>query len=27
LSCAYSIAKERPDLRVTILEAGVAPGG
>lgn len=27
LSCAYSIAKERPDLKVTILEAGVAPGG
>ncbi|RSH83068.1 thiamine metabolism- protein [Saitozyma podzolica] len=27
LSCAYSIARERPDLKVTILEAGVAPGG
>lgn len=27
LSCAYQIAKERPDLKVTILEAGVAPGG
>ena len=27
LSCAYCIAKERPDLKVTILEAGVAPGG
>jgi len=27
LSCAYQIAKERPDLMVTILEAGVAPGG
>jgi thiamine thiazole synthase len=27
LSCACSIAKERPDLKVTILEAGVAPGG
>ncbi|GAA5909764.1 hypothetical protein JCM6882_002668 [Rhodosporidiobolus microsporus] len=27
LSAAYTIAKERPDLKVTILEAGVAPGG
>ncbi|GAA5964871.1 hypothetical protein JCM21900_006777 [Sporobolomyces salmonicolor] len=27
LSCAYTIAKARPDLKVTILEAGVAPGG
>lgn len=27
LSCAYSIASNRPDLNVTILEAGVAPGG
>ncbi|KAM0753303.1 thiazole biosynthetic enzyme [Meredithblackwellia eburnea MCA 4105] len=27
LSCAYTIAKARPDLLVTILEAGVAPGG
>ena len=26
LSCAY-LAKARPDLRVTILEANVAPGG
>lgn len=27
LVCAYTIAKERPELKVTILEAGVAPGG
>lgn len=27
LSCAYSIAKARPELKVTIIEAGVAPGG
>ncbi|GAA5871107.1 hypothetical protein JCM16303_001691 [Sporobolomyces ruberrimus] len=27
LSCAYTIASRRPDLKVTILEAGVAPGG
>ncbi|KAK4701056.1 cysteine-dependent adenosine diphosphate thiazole synthase, partial [Phenoliferia sp. Uapishka_3] len=27
LSCAYTLAKARPDLIVTILEAGVAPGG
>lgn len=27
LSCAYQLAKERPDLKITILEAGVAPGG
>lgn len=27
LTCAYSLAKERPDLRITMLEAGVAPGG
>ena len=27
LTCAYSLAKNRPDLRITILEAGVAPGG
>ncbi|CED85470.1 thiazole biosynthetic enzyme [Phaffia rhodozyma] len=27
LSCAYVLAKERPDLKITILEAGVAPGG
>ncbi|GAA6023192.1 hypothetical protein JCM10207_004474 [Rhodosporidiobolus poonsookiae] len=27
LSAAYTIAKERPELKVTILEAGVAPGG
>lgn len=25
LSCAYTIAKARPDLTLTILEAGVAP--
>ncbi|KAJ7505284.1 thiazole biosynthetic enzyme [Mycena galericulata] len=27
LSCAYSLATRRPDLRVTIIEANVAPGG
>lgn len=27
LSCAYRLATERPDLKVTILEASVAPGG
>jgi hypothetical protein len=27
LSCAYQLAEERPDLKITILEAGVAPGG
>ncbi|GAA5956691.1 hypothetical protein JCM10213_003318 [Rhodosporidiobolus nylandii] len=27
LSAAYTIAKERPELKVTVLEAGVAPGG
>jgi thiamine thiazole synthase len=27
LSCAYTIARDRPDLMVTIIEAGVAPGG
>ncbi|GAA5872170.1 hypothetical protein JCM8547_003825 [Rhodosporidiobolus lusitaniae] len=27
LTAAYTLAKERPDLKVTILEAGVAPGG
>ncbi|KAL7338391.1 Thi4 family-domain-containing protein, partial [Rhodotorula toruloides] len=27
LSAAYAIAKERPELKVTILEAAVAPGG
>ncbi|KAI5989088.1 Thi4 family-domain-containing protein [Pisolithus albus] len=27
LSCAYRLATERPDLKVTILEANVAPGG
>ncbi|GAA6056640.1 hypothetical protein JCM3770_006324 [Rhodotorula araucariae] len=27
LSAAYVLAKERPDLKATILEAGVAPGG
>jgi len=27
LSCAYTLAKARPDLRITILEAAVAPGG
>lgn len=27
LTCAYTLAKSRPDLRITILEASVAPGG
>ena len=27
LTCAYALAKERPDLVITIIEAGVAPGG
>lgn len=27
LSCAYHLAKSQPDLKVTILEANVAPGG
>lgn len=27
LSCAYTLATSRPDLRITILEASVAPGG
>lgn len=27
LSCAYSLATARPDLRIAIIEAGVAPGG
>ncbi|KAJ6585033.1 thiazole biosynthetic enzyme [Mycena capillaripes] len=27
LSCAYSLASRRPDLKVTIMEANVAPGG
>lgn len=27
LSCAYHLAKNRPDLNITILEAAVAPGG
>ncbi|KAK0613714.1 Thi4 family protein [Immersiella caudata] len=27
LSCAYTLAKLRPDLRISIVEAGVAPGG
>ncbi|KAI0927165.1 hypothetical protein AcW1_007503 [Taiwanofungus camphoratus] len=27
LSCAYHLAKSRPDLKITIIEAGVAPGG
>lgn len=27
LSCAYHLATNRPDIRVTILEANVAPGG
>ena len=26
LSCAYHLAKTRPDLKITIIEAGVAPG-
>nr|CDG58547.1 Thi4 protein [Verticillium albo-atrum] len=27
LSAAYSLAKQRPDLKIAIIEAGVAPGG
>jgi thiamine thiazole synthase len=27
LSCAFHLAKTRPDLKITILEANVAPGG
>ena len=27
LTCGYTLAKRRPDLRITILEASVAPGG
>jgi len=27
LSCAYTLGKLRPDLRITLIEAGVAPGG
>ncbi|KAH6912617.1 thiazole biosynthetic enzyme [Coprinopsis sp. MPI-PUGE-AT-0042] len=27
LSCAYSLATKRPDLKITMVEAGVAPGG
>lgn len=27
LSCAYHLATTRPDLKITILEANVAPGG
>jgi len=27
LSCAYTLAKARPDLKITILESNVAPGG
>ena len=27
LSCAYHLGKTRPDLKITILEANVAPGG
>lgn len=27
LSCAYHLAKSRPDLKITIIEANVAPGG
>lgn len=27
LSCCYTLAKARPDLRITVLEASVAPGG
>lgn len=27
LTCAYKLGKARPDLRITILEASVAPGG
>ena len=26
LSCAYHLATSRPDLKITIIEAGVAPG-
>lgn len=27
LSCAYTLAKSRPELQITIVEAGIAPGG
>lgn len=27
LSCAYTLAKLRPDLRISLVEAGVSPGG
>jgi thiamine thiazole synthase len=27
LSCAYHLAKNAPHLKITIIEAGVAPGG
>ncbi len=27
LTCAYHLASTRPDLKVTIIEANVAPGG
>lgn len=27
LACGYTLAKNRPDLNITILEAAVAPGG
>ena len=27
LACAYELGTARPDLRITILEASVAPGG
>ena len=27
LSCAYHLATSRPDLKITIIEANVAPGG
>lgn len=27
LSCAYHLGKNRPDLKITIIEANVAPGG
>lgn len=27
LACAYTLGKSRPDLKISILEAGVAPGG
>ncbi len=27
LSCAYHLGKSRPDLKITIIEANVAPGG